>query len=389
MRFLARTWLGCASWLATGMTLSAIALSINPSAALADEQHGDRGAVFVQTNDIHGNAILAYRRSQDGELTAAGRYPTSGLGGNEPGAPTDALSSQGSLTYDRQHHLLYAVNAGSDSVSVFDVQRTRLRLTQVITSGGHFPSSVAVHHDLVYVMNAGGDGSIHGYHVDGDRLTPIAGSERSLGLDNTTPPFFLGSPGQIGITADGSALLVSEKGNGYVDVFALGADGQPAATPVNTQTGPVPFGFVLDRRGRVVLTDASGSANTYQVLPSGALAPTGTVAPNGQAATCWITRARGYFYATNTASDTITGYAETPHGQLSLLNGSGVSANTDGGPIDLAASPDGTQLYELNGLAGDLGVYAVAPDGALTLIQTVSGLPAYDGSNGMEGIAVT
>ena len=36
-----------------------------------------------------------------------------------------------------------------------------------------------------------------------------------------------------------------------------------------------------------------------------------------------------------------------------------------------------------------LGVYAVAPDGALTLTATVHGLPAYDGSNGMEGIVAT
>jgi 6-phosphogluconolactonase (cycloisomerase 2 family) len=389
MRIFAPTRLGCGSWLAAALALPAILLSINPSAALADQHQGGRGAVFVQTNDINENAILAYARSADGGLTLVGRYPTSGVGGTEPGAPTDALSSQGSLTYDRDHHLLYAVNAGSDSVSVFDVRQTRLRLMQVIGSGGQFPSSVAVHHDLVYVMNAGGAGSINGYHVDGDRLTPIAGSERSLGLDNTTPPFFLGSPGQIGITADGSQLLVSAKGNGYVDAFALGPDGQPAATPVTTQTGPVPFGFVLDRRGRVVLTDASGSANTFHVLPSGALAPTGTAAANGQAATCWITEARGYFYATNTASNTITGYAETPHGQLSLLNASGVGASTDGGPIDLAASPGGSQLYELNGLAGDLGVYAVAPDGTLTQTETVGGLPAFDGVNGMEGIAVT
>jgi hypothetical protein len=46
-------------------------------------------------------------------------------------------------------------------------------------------------------------------------------------------------------------------------------------------------------------------------------------------------------------------------------------------------------VFELNGLAGDLGVYAVAPDGALTLTATVRGLPAYDGSNGMEGIVAT
>ena len=159
MRIFARTRLGCGSWLAAALALAAILLSINPSAALADQYQGGRGAVFVQTNDINENAILAYARSADGGLTLVGRYPTSGVGGIEPGAPTDALSSQGSLTYDRDHHLLYAVNAGSDSVSVFDVRQTRLRLLQVIGSGGQFPSSVAVHHDLVYVMNAGGDGA--------------------------------------------------------------------------------------------------------------------------------------------------------------------------------------------------------------------------------------
>ena len=148
------------SRLAAALALAAILLSINPSAALADHYQGGRGAVFVQTNDINENAILAYARSADGGLTLVGRYPTSGVGGTEPGAPTDALSSQGSLTYDRDHHLLYAVNAGSDSVSVFDVRQTRLRLLQVIGSGGQFPSSVAVHHDLVYVMNAGGDGEV-------------------------------------------------------------------------------------------------------------------------------------------------------------------------------------------------------------------------------------
>ena len=92
---------------------------------------------------------------------------------------------------------------------------------------------------------------------------------------------------------------------------------------------------------------------------------------------------------TNTASNTVTGYAEAPDGQLALLRPDGVSATTAAGPIDLAASPDGRYVFELNGLAGDLGVYAVAPDGTLTQTGTVGGLPAFNGSNGMEGIAVS
>jgi 6-phosphogluconolactonase (cycloisomerase 2 family) len=389
MHFLTRMRSTALAWLAVvGGTLT-LAATVAPSAALADEHRGDPGAVFVQTNDISENAILAYARSADGTLTLAGRYPTSGRGATEPGAPTDALSSQGSLTFDRRRRLLYAVNAGSDTVSVFAVHGTNLHLLQVIASGGRFPTSIAIHGALVYVLNAGGDGTISGFHSDNDQLTPIAGSVRSLGFGNTTPPFFLSSPAQIGITDDGSQVLVSTKNHGVVDAFALRRDGRPASTPVTTSTGPVPFAFAFDARGRLVLADAKGFANTYRVLRSGALAATGTPAANGQKATCWLVRARRYLYATNTASNTITGYAEAPDGQLELLRSDGVSATTDAGPIDIAASPDGRHVFELNGLAGDLGIYAVAPDGTLTRTATVHGLPAYDGFTGMEGIVVT
>jgi hypothetical protein len=126
------------AWLAALTAALTIAGTVTASAALAGEPHGGAGALFVQTNDISGNAILAYARSAAGALIPAGRYATLGRGGTEPGAPTDPLSSQGSLTVDRRHRLLYAVNAGSDS----------------------------------------------GYRSDHGRLTPIAGSVRSLGLGN-------------------------------------------------------------------------------------------------------------------------------------------------------------------------------------------------------------
>jgi hypothetical protein len=88
-------------------------------------------------------------------------------------------------------------------------------------------------------------------------------------------------------------------------------------------------------------------------------------------------------------SNTITGYAEAPDRRLSLLNANGVRATSDSGPIDIAASPGGRQLLELNGLAGDLGVYAAAPDGTPTQTDKIGGLPAFNGKNGIERIAVT
>jgi 6-phosphogluconolactonase (cycloisomerase 2 family) len=389
MHFLTRVRSATMTWSAALGAALALATTIVPSAAMAHEQRRGRSAVFVQTNNILGNAILAYARLPDGTLRLVGRYPTLGRGDTQIDAASDPLASQGSLTFDRRRRLLYAVNAGSDTVSVFAVRGTRLRLLQVIGSGGLLPTSVAVHDTLVYVLNASGDGAISGFRRVHNHLRPIAGSIRSLGLGNATLPTSHSSPAQIGITDSGAQLLVSTKGHGVVDEFALRPDGRPAAAPVITPTGPFPFAFISDQRGRLVLADASGSASSYHVGRSGALIASGSAVANGQNGTCWLVRARGYFYATNTASNTITGYAEAADGQLSLLRVDGVSARTDAGPIDIAASPDGRQVFELNGLAGDLGVYAVAPDGTLTQTSTVHGLPAFNGFNGMEGIAVT
>jgi 6-phosphogluconolactonase (cycloisomerase 2 family) len=358
--------------------------AITPAASLAN---APAGAAFVQTNDPAGNSIVAYTRASDGSLTRAGTYATGGNGATQSGAPTDPLASQGSLVLDGRHSTLYAVNAGSDTVSVFRVRGSVLRLRQVVPSGGSFPTSVAVADRLVYVLNAGGPGTISGYRTHRGRLHPIRDSIRELGLGNATPPFFLSSPAQIGFTPDRRQLLVSTKNHGFVDSFAISDSGRPASAPVSTPTGPVPFAFVFDPRGRLVLTDASGSANTYRVDASGALSPIGAPAPNGQTATCWLVAARRFYYATNTGSNTITGYSER-RGQLSLLEPDGVSATTDPGPIDIAASPDGRFVYELNGLAGTLGIYATGRDGSLTRRGTVTGLPAFNGSSGMEGLVV-
>ena len=119
-------------------------------------------AVFVQSDDPTGNTVVAYHRDADGTLTQAGVHPTGGLGGVLAGSAVDHLASEGSLVLDGRHHLLYAVNAGSDTVTVFAVAGDRLQRVQVISSGGAFPVGVAVHGDLVYVLNALDGGSVQG-----------------------------------------------------------------------------------------------------------------------------------------------------------------------------------------------------------------------------------
>ena len=137
--------------------------------------------VFVQTDNTAGNQIVAYARADDGSLTLANTYATGGVGGVLNGSAVDHLASQGALTYDAANALLYAVNAGSNSVSVFAINGDQLTLRQVIDSGGTFPVSVAVSNRLVYVLNALSGGSVSGYRVAGGRLHPIEGSVRGLG----------------------------------------------------------------------------------------------------------------------------------------------------------------------------------------------------------------
>lgn len=355
--------------------------------ASAHESHGSPGAVFVQLNGETGNAIAAYSRAADGTLTYDATYPTGGLGGTQVGAPLDALASQGSLVLDRRHHLLLAVNAGSDSVTSFAVRGATLATAGTVPSGGQFPSSVAVHGDLAYVLNAGGDGSISGFTIRHGALTPIPDSTRSLGLGGTYPPVFIDSPAQIGFSADGRTLIVTTKSHNALLTFGLDRDGRPSATPTSTASaGAVPFSFVVDRHGLVQVTEAgTGATSTYAVTRSGALRLLGSSASGGGAALCWNIEVGGTLYGANAGSATLSAW-RAPARHAAVLT-QAVAATTGAGPIDLAASQDGRFLYVQEAVDGTLGVYSVA-DGALTRIQTVAGLPAFT-TTGMEGIAAS
>ena len=118
-------------------------LFAGPAAAATSNEHGATHAVFVQTDQTTGNHVASYREAPNGTLSLAGTYATGGNGGVLATSVIDHLASQGSVTYDQRHRLLYVVNAGSNTVSVFAVHGTALSLRQIVASGGSFPVSVA------------------------------------------------------------------------------------------------------------------------------------------------------------------------------------------------------------------------------------------------------
>ena len=323
-------------------------------------------------------------RAPDGTLTLAGTYSTDGLGGALTGSVVDHLASQGSLVYDRRHGLLYAVNAGSDTVSVFAAYGDQLALRQVVSSGGTFPVSLTVHGDYVYVLNALDGGSVYGYRVDGGQLSPIPGSGRGLNLTPVTGPSqFTNTPGQVAFTPDGSALIVTTKMNGDdIDVFPVGHGGVLSSVPVvNSEPGTVPFAINFGRHGDVLIAEAGPNALATFALSAGVLTQL-NVADTGQSATCWVARAGRYFYASNAGSGSVSGYATGFGGSLSALG----NTATDAGTVDAAAAAHGRFLYVQAGKAGKAGIvdeFAVGAGGSLTGIGSVT----VAGAVGGEGIA--
>lgn len=365
---------------AGGLALAASAVFAGPASAAGGGNHAD--AVFVQTDDRSGNSVAAYHRAADGSLHPAGRYPTGGLGGVLDGSVVDHLASQGSLALDRDANLLYAVNAGSDTITVFGVHGDRLIRRQVISSGGAFPVSIAAQGNLVYVLNARDGGSIQGYLRIAGTLVRVPAWHRSLALDTAQAPEFTHTPGQVAFTPDGSKLVVTTKaGSNAIDVFSVGPGGL-SATPVVTELpDAVPFALTFDTHGHLVLAEAGPNAvATFTANRDGTLSPIAQ-ATTGQAATCWIAGTGSRFYLSNAGSGSLSGYADPGSGGLTALG----NTATDPGTVDATVTPDGHYLYVQTGARGTVDGYRINPDGSLTPVGAVT----VPDSAGGEGIVAS
>ena len=333
---------------------------------------GDHGrsnnAVFVENDNLAGNQIVAYDRADDGTLSIANTYATGGLGGQLIGSVVDHTASQGSLVSDGDS--LYAVNAGSNTLSVFSVHGDQLSLRQVVDSGGVFPVSVAVRGHFVYVLNALNGGTVQGYFSGFGHLFPIPGTNRPLGLNAAATPQYLNAPSQVAFSPDGGQLIVTTKANGNdIDVFRIGEFGELSATPVvNSDPGAIPFAISFDRAGHLVIAEAGTNS-----LTSFALGSDGTVTQiarvfTGKSLTCWVVPIGDKFYVSTAGSASVSVIRSSFNGGLTLL---GAQA-TDAGTIDMAATPDGRFLYVQTGANGIVDEFRVAWDGSLTAVGSVT-----------------
>jgi 6-phosphogluconolactonase len=323
------------------------------------------GAVYTMTNEAAGNAVMVFMRSGDGGLTPAGAAMTGGFGSG------GGLGNQGSIVLSHDRRFLFVVNAGSDDVTSFAVSPEGLTRIARVASGGARPVSLTVHHDLLYVLNAEGGGSIAGFRVRGDgTLSPIAGSVRPLSGAATT------APAQIAFSRDGRVLAVSEKATSLLDIYVVDSDGMASAPQVYPSAGDTPFGLAFGLRGDLIVSEAFGgaagtaSASSYRISNDGGLQVVTASLGNTQTAACWaaVTKDGRFAYTSNTPANTISGYRIGADGSLSLIDADGLTAVTNPGdrPLDIGFSHDGRYLYVLNSGVGSVGAYAIGGDGALT-----------------------
>ena len=207
------------------------------------------GSVRFMTNQTANAVVTFSRNSKTGALTQIDTELTQGAGNPipiEPDPSVDPLASQNSLIVDEKGAYVYAVNAGSNDISVLAVEARGLRFVQKISSVGTRPISLTIHRKWLYVLNEGDTPIITGFSIgSGGRLTPIEGSTRPLVGGPTA------DPAQIGFNNDGSMLVVSEKNGNRFDLYNVDANGVAGPPTASPSYGMKPFGFVFGPRGHL------------------------------------------------------------------------------------------------------------------------------------------
>jgi len=346
------------------------------------------GAVFAMTNVTAGNRIVVYSRANDGTLTRVDSVPTGGLG---QGVDTD---TQGPLRLSDDNRFLYAVNPGSDDVTVFAVDGTHLSFVQKISAGDQ-PLSLTLSGNLLYVLNGSVAGNgIRGFTVASNgTLTPLPDSFRAL----SSP---IAVPGIVEFSPDGRIILVTHKTTNTllspqnaIDAFTVGTDGYASAMPLrNASFGLRPFSLAFRNDGRLVVVESFNAApnlsaaSSYQLNPNGTLSVISGSVPNLQTDVCWvvITNDGRYAFTANFGSGTISSYGFDAAGVLTILHPSVAFLGAMSQPVDLSLSADGRFLYLLLRGTGGVASFRIESNGIITpLGVVVGGLPVADGASGL------
>lgn len=147
-------------------------------------------------------------------------------------------------------------------------------------------------------------------------LTPLASTNRSLKLNQTTPATGpAGTVSHIVFSEDGKSLVASVKGDGtsanpgFLGVFAVANDGslsQDFQAVAPAKGGLLPFSMtIIPGKNAILATDAGIGFDIFDMSTGN---KSSVVAIDGQSATCWssFSPKTGNFYLTDIGTSKVT-----------------------------------------------------------------------------------
>ena len=360
------------------------------------------------------NQVVAYSRGADGVLTQIGIYDTGGVGENIRNSGANPLASQDPLIVSKDRRFVFAVNAGSESISSFlinDDYSLTPAVLDVSTSGqtgAQNPVSLTQFEDILYVVNTGnfvdenGDeldtlpsdrnrtnASILGFRVGDDgSLTEIEGSEwTDVGAN----------AGSIEFSDSGRDLYITQRRTDEIIHVRLDENFVPlqyddgglrltsipsiTAQPFGTDLYPADNGtFLLVSEGNNGATGLS-ALSSYRIEENGALTGIslssgveGDPLTTGFTFGCWVefveTPNGDFAYVSNTPDGVITSYEVGDEGGLTLLESlagdtgiEGDDTQNGGGVLD--AEIVYPFLYQVVNNDGRIAQFEIGEDGTL------------------------
>ncbi|MCG8465702.1 MAG: beta-propeller fold lactonase family protein, partial [Xanthomonadales bacterium] len=351
--------------------------------------------VYTANNYASGNGIHGYRITSGGTLE---ELPGSPFASGGFGDDNSAFSQNG-LVVSPDQQFLFAVNHGSNDISVFRVARNG-RLFAVegspFPSGGELPSSLSLSGDVLYVSFLGDANAppeqgcvgceLRGFRMQsGGALVPIANS--SIALENIPA----GRPLAIQFNPAGSVLFgsltiasaVFELGQPELFSYELDHEtGLLSASPGSPYTvrdgSAQPLGFAFNPANpshvytaNVVsgVPDLPSSVSAYLMAHTGQVAELdfspvpAEVTPGDAIAACWakVTFDGNNLYTANAGSDNLSHFrlAESGEPTLAGLIATPTVGNGPNAPVDLLILPGDRYLYVLQTVGANIAAWDI------------------------------
>ena len=315
--------------------------------------------IYLESNSTSGNSIFAYRFDFTSSPALISTTPAGGIGIFDPTFALGPFDSDQNLIENASGTLLFAVNSGSNTIAVFNIQPDG-SLAAVngspFPSGGSEPVSLGLKDDILAVVNKDQDPAQNANLALQPNYTTfrVLPDGELVPVSQSTVSVAAGSSPSIALTASvGNLLFGADLLGGLLQSFRLNPQGNldqnlPQALPASLQTSghllegmrthpslPILYvGIVLQHEVAVYTYDNSGRLSFVRAVPDPGLLP------------CWaiVNHSGTRLYVTNTGSNSIAVYSlADPQNPVEIQDFT--LANTTGAPFSTVIDHSDNWIY--------------------------------------------